>query len=213
VALVVGQRLAARTHSRNCLRSVARTATVRAVDPADAVLSARLVAGDDDALAEVFDSYAAVVLAAARRVVGSGSAAEDVMQDVFVTLWQRPDRYDAHRGSLRTYLTTLAHHRGVDIVRSELRRMGRERLSVRLIPEQRSGDEADAQIVAEVVRDAVNLLPCEQRQVVELAYFKGLTYRDVAATAGIPEGTAKSRLRLALAKLEAALDPELLEAT
>jgi RNA polymerase sigma-70 factor (ECF subfamily) len=210
---VIGQRLAERTHSRKRLRTVSRSATVRAVDPADAILAARLVAGDDDALAEVFDSYASVVLAAARRVVGSGLAAEDILQDVFVTLWQHPDRFDALRGSLRTYLTTLAHHRGVDVVRSELRRMGRERLSARLIPEQRAGDEADAQVVAEVVRDAVNLLPCEQRQVVELAYFRGLSYRDVAATAGIPEGTAKSRLRLALAKLEAALDPELLEAT
>lgn len=212
--MVVGQRLARRTHSPNWLRSTTRTATVRTVDPAEAILAARLVAGDEDALAEVFDRYATVVLAAARRVVGSGSSAEDVVQDVFVTLWQHPDRYDAGRGSLRTFLTTLAHHRGVDVVRSELRRMGRERLSARLVPEQRaSHDDADAQIVADLVRDAVNLLPCEQRQVVELAYFKGLSYRDVAVTAGIPEGTAKSRLRLALAKLEAALDPELLEAT
>jgi RNA polymerase sigma-70 factor (ECF subfamily) len=187
-------------------------ASVRTVDPADAILAARLVAGDEDALSEVFDRYAAVVLAAARRVVANGSAAEDVVQDVFVALWQHPDRYDADRGSLRTFLTTLAHHRGVDLVRSELRRIGRERLSARLIPEQRvSCDDADAHIVAELVRDAVNLLPGEQRQVVELAYFKGLSYRDVAATAGIPEGTAKSRLRLALAKLEATLDPQLLE--
>jgi RNA polymerase sigma-70 factor (ECF subfamily) len=189
-------------------------ATVRGVGPVDAILVARLVAGDEDALSEVFDRYAAVVLATARRVVGSGAAAEDVVQEVFVTLWQHPERYDAGRGSLRTYLTTLAHHRGVDLVRSELRRMGRERLSARLIPQQRVAQEdPDAQIVADLVRAAVNLLPGEQRQVVELAYFKGLSYRDVAATAGIPEGTAKSRLRSALAKLEASLDPLLLETT
>jgi RNA polymerase sigma-70 factor (ECF subfamily) len=209
---VVVQRLATRPYSRNRLHTLRRTATVRPVDPAEAILAARLVAGDEDALAETFDRYATTVLAAARRVVGSGISAEDVVQDVFVTLWLHPDRYDAARGSLRTFLTTLAHHRAVDIVRSELRRMGRERLSARLIPEQRvASDDADARAVADVVRDAVNLLPCEQRQVVELAYFKGLSYRDVAATAGIPEGTAKSRLRLALARLEAALDPQLLE--
>jgi RNA polymerase sigma-70 factor (ECF subfamily) len=182
------------------------------VDPAEAVLAARLVAGDEAALSEAFDRYAGAVLAAARRVLGNLPAAEDVVQDVFVTLWQHPDRYDTDRGSLRTFLTTLAHHRGVDVVRSELRRIGRESLSARLIPQQRAScEDQDARLVADLVRDAVNLLPGEQRQVVELAYFKGLSYRDVAATAGIPEGTAKSRLRLALAKLEAALDPQLLE--
>ena len=204
--------VATRERSPNRLRHWSRHANVRRVGGADAVLAARLVAGDDDALAEIFDRFAAVVHAAARRGLGNTPAAEDVVQDVFFTLWQRPARFDPNRGSMRAFLTTLANRRAIDVVRSDVRRAGREALRERLVPEQRGHtDEIDAQIVAGVVREAVRMLPGEQRKVVELAYFQGLSYRDVAATVGIPEGTAKSRLRLALARLEAALDPQLLE--
>jgi RNA polymerase sigma-70 factor (ECF subfamily) len=209
---MVSELVVSRPRTRNHRHRALKAVTVRGVECSDAVLAARLVAGDDDALAEAFDRYAGAVFAAAHAVLGRRSAAEDVVQDVLVTLWQRPERFDAARGSMRTFLTTLAHHRAVDVVRSELRRVGRERQSAQLLPSQRASyDDADAPIVADLVRDAVDQLPCEQRQVVELAYYKGLSYRDVATTAGIPEGTAKSRLRLALAKLEAVLDRDLLE--
>ena len=184
------------------------------VEPTDALLTARLAAGDDFALAEAFDRLGPAVYGAALRVLGEWTAAQDVAQDVFVELWTHPDRYDPAAGSLRTYLTVLARHRAVYMVRSELRRIARQERNERLTPAQElrsPGDEVEAAEAAGVVRSAVRLLPDSQRQVVELAYFGGLSYREVALAVGIPEGTAKSRLRLALAKLESVLDRQLLE--
>jgi RNA polymerase sigma-70 factor (ECF subfamily) len=189
-------------------------ANVPGVGGTDALLASRLVAGDDLALAEAFDRYGRAVYGAALRVVGDGASAQDVVQDVFVELWSHPGRYDPAAGSLRTYLIVLARHRAVDLVRSELRRIARQERHHRLTPGQdpeAPGDQVLAAAVAAAIRDAVRTLPDGQRRVVELAYFHGLTYREVAAAAGIPEGTAKSRLRLALAKLETMLDRQLLE--
>lgn len=191
-------------------------ATVRGMEGSDALLAARLAAGDDRALAEVFDQLAASVYGGALRVLGNGSAAQDVVQDVFVELWGHPDRYDPAAGSLRTYLMVLARHRAVDVMRSELRRVARQERHYRLTPADPPGTASDEVMAAEtasVVRAAVQLLPDGQRRVVELAYFEGLTCREVANAMGIPEGTAKSRLRLAMAKLESVLDRQLLESS
>jgi RNA polymerase sigma-70 factor (ECF subfamily) len=191
-------------------------ASVRGVEGSDALLAARLAAGDDRTLADVFDQLASSVYGGALRVLGNGNAAQDVVQDVFVELWRHPDRYDPAAGSLRTYLTVLARHRAVDVLRSELRRVARQERHYRLTPADRpgsAGDEVMAAETASVVRAAVQLLPDGQRRVVELAYFEGLTCREVASAMGIPEGTAKSRLRLAMAKLETVLDRQLLESS
>ncbi len=177
-------------------------ASVRGVEGSDALLAARLAAGDERALAEAFDRLASSVYSGALRVLGNGSAAQDVVQDVFVELWSHPGRYDPAAGSLRTYLIVLARHRAVDLVRSELRRIARQERHHRLTPgphPEVPGDQMLADDMAAAIRDAVRTLPDGQRRVVELAYFEGLTYREVALAAGIPEGTAKSRLRLALA--------------
>jgi len=189
-------------------------ASVPGVEPTDALLTARLVAGDDRALAEAYDQLGSAVYGAALRVLGQWTAAQDVAQEVFVELWSHPDRYDPAAGSLRTYLTVLARRRAIDVVRSELRRIARQERNHRLTPHQgiaSPSDEVEAAEAAGVVRAAVRLLPESQREVVELAYFGGLSYREVALAIGIPEGTAKSRLRLALAKLESVLDRQLLE--
>jgi len=191
-------------------------ASVRGVEGSDALLAARLAAGDERALSDVFDRLAPSVYSGALRVLGNGSAAQDVVQDVFVELWGHPDRYDPAAGSLRTYLIVLARHRAVDLLRSELRRVARQERHYRLTPAKppvSASDEVMAAETASVVRAAVQLLPDGQRRVVELAYFEGLTCREVARAMGIPEGTAKSRLRLAMAKLETVLDRQLLEST
>jgi RNA polymerase sigma-70 factor, ECF subfamily len=188
--------------------------TVGHVGGSDALLAARLTAGDDRALGEVFDHFAPAVLGVALRVLGDEAAAQDVVQDVFVELWSRPSRYDPAVGTLHAYLVVLARHRAVDLVRSELRRVARQERSHRLAPGEPSPspcEEVMAAQAATAVRDALRLLPDSQRVIVELAYFGGLTCREAAKAAGIPEGTAKSRLRLALAKLETMLDRELLE--
>ena len=198
------------------LPAVGVCASVRAVGGTDALLASRLAAGDDQALTEVFDRLGSAVYGAALRIVGDGTAAQDVVQDVFVELWRHPDRYNPAAGALGTYLVIMARHRAVDLVRSELRRMARQARHTQMTPAQRLGPVSEQVIAADAasaVREAVRLLPDGQRQVVELAYFQGLSYREVAAAAGIPEGTAKSRIRLALAKLESVLDRQLLEST
>ena len=202
-----------RTASTRCPAAENR-ASVPWVEATDALLTARLAAGDDRALAEAYDQLGPAVYGAALRVLGQWTAAQDVAQDVFVELWSHPDRYDPAAGSLRTYLTVLARRRAIDVVRSELRRIARQERNHRLTPHQgiaSPSDEVEAAEAAGVVRAAVRLLPGSQREVVELAYFGGLSYREVALAIGIPEGTAKSRLRLALAKLESVLDRQLLE--
>jgi RNA polymerase sigma-70 factor, ECF subfamily len=182
----------------------------------DALLATRLAAGDDEALAEVFDSLGSAVYGAALRVLGNSAAAQDVVQDVFVELWRHPGRYDATAASLRTYLTVIARSRAVDRVRSEVSRFIREQRHNQLAPGSRQmspGDEVVAAEVATLVRDAVRMLPDAQRRLVELAYFEGMTYREAGQALGIPEGTAKSRLRFALAKLEAMLERQFLESS
>jgi len=189
-------------------------ASVPGVEETDALMAARLLAGDERALGEIFDRLGTVVYGAALRVLGDAAAAQDVAQDVFVELWGHPGRYDPAAGSLRTYLAVLARHRAVDLVRGQIRRIARQERNHRLSPGQPPAlpsDEVVAAEAASLVRAAVGLLPESQRQVVELAYFRGLSYREVAVAAGIPEGTAKSRLRLALAKLETVLDRQLLD--
>ncbi len=190
-----------------------REDTVRAVDSGDAVLIARLAAGDDEALTEVWQRHAPLVFGLARRVTGDSSTAEDVTQEVFVTLWQQPERFDARRGSLRAYLGVHAQRRAVDALRREGRRTDREHRHHRLHQKaDASPDErAECATLSRAVRDSIGKLPAEQREAVELAYYRGLTHREVASTLGIPEGTAKSRLRLAQAKLQTWLDPNLLE--
>jgi len=182
---------------------------------ADVLLAARLAAGDERALEEVYDALAGVAYRSALQVLGRSEIAQDVVQDVFVELWCHPERYDATLGSLSTFLAVCARHRAVDLVRSDLRRAAREERRERLIPSQRGPSPSDLVTEAETacaVRDAVQQLPDGQREAVELAYFRGLTYRDVARITGVPEGTAKSRLRLALQHLEELLDRQLLEA-
>ena len=197
-------------------RSADERVSLQHVGDSDSLLAARLGAGDDRALAEAFDRLGPAVYGGAYRVLGDAAAAQDVVQDVFVELWSHPGRYDPAAGPLRAYLVLLARHRAVDVVRSELRRVARQERSYRLVPRQPDPtplDEAMESEATAAVRAAVRRLPDGQRRIVELAYFGGLTCREAAKAAGIPEGTAKSRLRLALAKLETMLDREFLESS
>ena len=186
---------------------------VGAVEAGDAVLVARLEAGDDDALDEVFERHAGFLLGIARRVTGSPSLAEDVVQEVLAALWRNPERFDSARGTLRAYLGVMAHRRAVDALRRDSRRRAREEQCSILDPAiGRCADDVDAAMLGEAVRSAIARLPAEQRQAVELAFWQGRTYREVAHVLGIPEGTAKSRLRLAQAKLAQWLAPMAAEA-
>jgi RNA polymerase sigma factor (sigma-70 family) len=169
----------------------------------------RLIAGEEGALNEIYDQFASFVYGLALRVIGDARAAEDVSQDVFVTVWERPDVFDPDRGSLRTWLGTLAHRRAVDHVRREEARK-RRAIKDAARPETTPDVEemAMALVTAERVRSALATLPDDQQRAIQLAYFGGNTYRQVAEVLGIPEGTAKSRLRLGLRRIAAVLETE-----
>jgi RNA polymerase sigma-70 factor (ECF subfamily) len=169
----------------------------------------RMAAGDHSALGEVYDQYSSFVYGLALRVIGDARAAEDVSQDVFVGIWQRPESFDAARGTLRTWLGTLTHRRAVDYVRrEEARRRRAEREANRAVSTPDVEEMATALVAAERVRAALAELSPDQHRAIHLAYFEGRTYRQVAEVLGIPEGTAKSRLRLGLRRVAAALEAE-----
>jgi RNA polymerase sigma factor (sigma-70 family) len=175
----------------------------------DALLLARIEAGDDRALAEVYDEHGGMVFGIARRVTRDEQLACDVSQEVFTCLWELPERVDLTKGSLRAFLAMLAHRRAVDEVRRSERRT-RVQASL-MLPEQSEGPEEDVIEAAATawrsnrLREVIKALSDEQRTALHLAYFDGLTYRQVAEVLGIPEGTAKSRLRLGLRRLRTLL--------
>ncbi len=169
----------------------------------------RLMAGNEAALGECYDQYASFVYGLILRVVRDPKAAEDITQDVFLCLWEKPAVFDPAKGALRTWLGTLAHRRAVDHVRREEARRRRDAAVLTRVTRTPDVDEmALALVTAERVREALADLPGEQREAVELAYFEGKTYREVAVVMGIPEGTAKSRLRLALRRIAVTLEAE-----
>lgn len=178
----------------------------------DALLVARVQAGDDSALAVVYDEHAGLVLGLARRVTRDEELARDVTQEVFAYFWEKPDRVDLSRGSLRSYLAVVAHRRAVDEVRRHEARSRAETASG--IPEEEDGpeirvaDEAARSWRGKRLVQLLGALPDEQRAAVQLAYYEGLTYVQVADKLGIPEGTAKYRLRAALARLRTLLADE-----
>ena len=169
---------------------------------------ARLCAGDASALAEVYDQFAPYVFGLARRITASGDLAEEIAQEVFVHVWQNAERIDLDVGSVRSYLGVLTHRRSVDVVRSEQARRNREARETTQAPLSTPdlAEATNALTEAGLVREALDRLPPEQREVVVRVYLDGVSYRDAATALGIPEGTAKSRGRLALGKLAASLE-------
>lgn len=172
----------------------------------DVQLRERLVAGDDEALAEAYERWSPLVHTVALRITADHEAAQDVTQEVFVRLWERPEAYDPDRGALRTWLCAMTRGRALDSIR---RRRTRDRHQTTAgaahLATQRSQPDVDEVLTweqeAKAVREAVRALPDPQREAVRLAYFEGHTYREVARVLRIPEGTAKSRLRRALANV------------
>lgn len=169
----------------------------------DEVLVARLCAGDDQALAEIYRCHGALVFGVAQRTTGSRTMGEDVVQEVFCGLWSHPERFDPALGSLRSYLGMTAHRRAVDAVRADARRAGREQRAEVLDSSRRPDGTGPIEGlgVEEAINRAIGQLPEEQRAVVELAFRQGHTHTEIASALGVPEGTVKSRLRLARAKL------------
>lgn len=183
-------------------------APARLTELGDAQLLLVLARAGDGALAEVYRRHGSAVYGLARRVLGDGAEAEDVTQEVFVHLWEHPERVDPARGSLRTYLLTRTHSRAVDVVRSRASRARREERDARSQPlttadlEREVGELA----LAERMSAAVAALPSAERAAIELAYFGGHTYHQVAEVLCEPEGTVKSRIRRGLGRLREVLE-------
>jgi RNA polymerase sigma-70 factor, ECF subfamily len=169
----------------------------------DASLTMAVARWQEAALAEIYRRHAGAVFGLAKRLLFDNVLAEEVTQEVFVRLWREPERFDPARGSLRTFLLSVTHGRAIDLLRSETSRRAREERS-RAVAE--AGYDLEQEVfdlaTAERVRQAVAKLPGAERKAIELAYFGGHTYREVAAMQNEPEGTVKSRIRSGLRRME-----------
>jgi RNA polymerase sigma-70 factor (ECF subfamily) len=166
-------------------------------EASDAQLVTSIGRYSEVALAEVYRRHGGAVYGLARRVLDNSAEAEDVTQEVFLRLWNAPDRFDPARGSLRSYLLAQSHARAVDVIRSQNSRRARE--SSDAMKTARAGydmqNEAWDLTLAHQVSEALATLPDDERRAIELAYFEGRTYVQVAEILNQPEGTVKSRIR------------------
>jgi RNA polymerase sigma-70 factor (ECF subfamily) len=174
----------------------------------DGELVSRVFDGDVRAFEAIYDRYCAQVLTLAMRVTRRRSTAEEATQDAFLALWRAPRRYDPSRGTLKTWLLTIVRNRSIDLLRAGARHAGHVELTQVMAERLEASDPPD-QPVADVdeQRQACDMLASlsrEQLQVIELAFFAGLTQPQIAARVGIPLGTVKGRQRLALIKLRRA---------
>jgi RNA polymerase sigma-70 factor (ECF subfamily) len=168
---------------------------------------------DPTTFARAYDEHGRTVYGAALRILGDPARAQDVAQDVFLRVWRNPGRFDHRRGELGSYLRLMARSRALDLWReSQAAGRARDRLELVVTGEElvRADDRPSA--IAErdedraVVREALGRLPEAQREAVVLAYFGDLTADEIARRSGVPLGTAKSRIRLGLAKLRAEVE-------
>jgi len=160
-----------------------------------------------DAFAEAYRRHAGAVFALAQRLLWERALAEELVQETFLRLWEHPDRFDQARGSLRSFLLMDAHARGVDRIRSDSRRREREERTARaaVVADYDLDLEAYDLDIAEQVREAMTTLADGERRAIELAYFGGHTYREVAELLHEPEGTVKSRIRSGLRRMRDSL--------
>ncbi|HET9600933.1 MAG TPA: sigma-70 family RNA polymerase sigma factor [Acidimicrobiales bacterium] len=176
-------------------------------DVSDAALVLAIARYHQEALAEAYRRHAGAVFGLARRLLGDQALAEEIVQEVFLRLWNDPDRFDPLRGSLRSYLLAHTHGRAVDALRSEGSRRAREERDARRTAE--GGYDVEHEVwdlaTADQVRRSMRRLPDGERVAIEMAYFGGYTYREVAGRLGEPEGTIKSRIRSGLKRLRSEL--------
>jgi RNA polymerase sigma-70 factor (ECF subfamily) len=177
-------------------------------DLVDNDLLAAVAGGDHPALLALYDRHGGVAYGLAYRILGDAGAAEEVVQDAYLRIWRRASTFDAQRGGARSWLLTIVHHCAIDLLR---RRAGAPPVVAGLdeMADRRSVPDAWAEVSgrmeSERVRTAVETLPEEQRRAIGMAFFDGLTHREIAERDGLPLGTVKGRLRLGLKRLSGLL--------
>lgn len=172
-------------------------------DADDIALIQAMAAGDREALAALYDRHAPTLLALALRILRNRGEAEDLLHDVFLEVWRAARDYDVTRGRVRTWLVIRMRSRALDVVKSA--RMARRSDDAAVAERVVGDDDPSASPDQARVRRALAEIGVEQRTVLELAYFDGLSCSDIAAKLGVPIGTVKSRLAAGLAKLRATL--------
>jgi RNA polymerase sigma-70 factor (ECF subfamily) len=173
----------------------------------DAALVAAVGESSQEALAEAYSRHSGAVHGLARRILRDETLAEEITQEVFLRLWNNAEKFDAERGSLRSFLLAHTHGRSVDLIRSESARRTREDKDARLATSEHHDieDEVWNMALAEQIKAALAKLIDGERKAIELAYFGGHTYREVADLLGEPEGTVKSRIRSGMKRLRTEL--------
>jgi len=181
----------------------------------DAALLRQVLDRRPEALARLYDRYAAAVLAVAKRILGSLAEAEEVLQEVFLHVWNHAGRYDAARSSVSTWLILIARSRAIDRLRTRKVVERTHETSAQGNPVEHASPEGLENVFLqerrERVRGEMAKLPEEQRQVLEMAFYEGLSQSEIAAKAGLPLGTVKTRTLLAMKKLRSALRDEIRE--
>jgi RNA polymerase sigma-70 factor (ECF subfamily) len=169
--------------------------------------------GDSRAFEVIFDRHGGVAFSLAYRMCGRRALAEDIVQEAFLSLWRSGGRYDRARGSVRSWVLSAVHNRAIDAFRRESIREGKtiadDSLAERMESPSRTAEEVERRDEAHRVRGALDLLPGDQRRVIELAYFGGFSHSEIAELLGLPAGTVKGRMRLGLSKLRMTLDDPL----
>jgi len=176
-------------------------------ESSDAQLIVQIGRYEQAALAEAYRRHGGSVAALAQRLIRRPDMAEEVVQEIFVRLWNSPERFDPDRGSLRAFLLSQTHGRSIDLIRSEEARKRREERDHQRTVD--AGYDLEHEVmdlaVAGRVKDALKDLPEGERSAIVMAYFGGYTYREAAEILGEPEGTVKSRIRSGLKNLRGSL--------
>jgi RNA polymerase sigma-70 factor, ECF subfamily len=188
---------------------VSRMDTPTGVSATDDELIHQAANADGAALMTLYDRHNRQAFGLAYRILGDAATAEEVVQDAFLALWRNARSFDTGRGGVRTWLLTIVHNRAIDRIRSARSRAATVELEVADYAGVTTDpwDDVTTQLDAGQVRDAVRLLPVDQRRAIEMAYFQGFTHHEIAERTGAPLGTVKGRLRLGLRKLATALEP------
>jgi RNA polymerase sigma-70 factor (ECF subfamily) len=183
----------------------------RSIFREDGDLAAALRRRDPLAMEVLYDRLGRQAFGLAYRILSDGPAAEDVVQEAFLTVWRQADRIDVARGKLSSFVLTVVHHKAIDALRTRRGQVARQ-VSVDVADVEKAGGDVSERVMQSLNRDDVRAalagVPDDQRRAIEMAYYEGLTHIEIAEALGLPLGTVKSRLRLGLEKMRSALRVE-----